>query len=228
MWRSPLSTGRRYFARRRRYTRRSRTARPRRRGQRLSGECGLLEPVLIEILGPVSGAGQGRSVERRFAGNHQQRLQDGGISAAAGEERLADALEDVGAVAQERTRFPKVAAAEIFEYDRQIVGQLARRQLVAGPLVEAFEIDHGLSAIARLSVQVLEEMERSRTAAIEEVDIALLGLQEIAGSEIFGQREQAFAFARRDERRGADCIGNFRQCSSYLFPRVRQQRTERP
>src|SRR6516165_12196738 len=82
--------------------------------------------------------------------------------------------------------------------------------------------------IARLSVQVLEEMERSRTAAIEEVDIALLGLQEIAGSEIFGQREQPFALARRDERRGADCIGNFWQCLPHLFPRVRQQRTERP
>src|SRR5215472_13416581 len=146
MWRSPLSTSRRYFARGRRWTRRDKTARPRRRGQRLPGECGLLEPVLIEILGPVSGAGHGRRVERRFAGNHQQRLQDGGISAAAGEERLADALEDVGAVAQERARLAKVAAAEIFENDRQIVGQLARRQLVAGPLVEAFEIDHGLSA----------------------------------------------------------------------------------
>src|SRR6516165_11964743 len=222
MWRSPLSTGRRYFARGRRWTRRRRTARPRRRGQRLSGECGLLEPVLIEILSPVSGAWHDRSVERRFAGNHQQRLQNGGIGAAAGDERLADALEDVGAVAQERTRFPKVAAAEIFEYDRQIVGQLARRQLVAGPLVEAFEIDHGLSAVARLPVQVLEEMERSRTAAIEEVDIALLGLQQIAGSEIVDQREQAFALARRDEWRGADCIGNFRQCLPYLFPRVRQ------
>src|SRR5215469_7958916 len=181
MWRSPLSTRRGYFARGRGRTRRRRTARPRRRGQRLSGECGLLEPVLIESLGPVRGAGHGRSVERRFAGNHQQRLQDGGIGAAAGDERLADALEEVGAVAQKRMRFPKVAAAEIFEYDRQIVGQLARRQLVAGAPVEAFEIDHGLSAVASLPVQVLEEMERTCTAAIEEVDIALLGPQEIAG-----------------------------------------------
>src|SRR5262249_32491993 len=137
-------------------------------------------------------------------------------------------LEDVGAVGQERTRLPKVAAAEIFEYDRQIVGQLARRQLVTGPLVEAFEIDHGLSAIARLPVQVLEEMERSRTAAIEEVDIALLGLQEIARSETVDPREQTCALARRDERGGADCIGNFRQCLPYLVPRVRQQRTECP
>src|SRR5262249_5287123 len=108
MWRSPLSTSRRYFARGRRWTRCRGTARPRRRGQRLPGECGLLEPVLIEILSPLSGAGHGGSGERRLAGNHQKCLQDGGIGAAAGDEGLADALEDVGAVAQERTRLPKV------------------------------------------------------------------------------------------------------------------------
>src|SRR5262249_48120253 len=102
MWRSPRSLGRRHFPRHWHRARR-----------RLRPKSGLLEPVLSEILGAVRDAAHGGNIERRLAGNHQQRLQDSGVAAAAGEERLADPPQDMGAVAQKSARLPWIAAAEI-------------------------------------------------------------------------------------------------------------------
>ena len=48
----------------------------------------------------------------------------------------------------------------------------------------AFEIDHGLAAVAAFAMHVLEQMQRQRARAVEQQHVALLQVVEIAGGEL--------------------------------------------
>ena len=51
-------------------------------------------------------------------------------------------------------------------------------------LVEVLEIDHRLAAVAAFAVHVLEQMQRQRARAVEQQDVALLQIVEIAGRDL--------------------------------------------
>src|SRR6516162_8973515 len=155
-----------------------------RRCQRLHPESGLLEPVPVEVFSPLHDARHDSNIDRRLPGKHKQRLQDGSVVAAARDKGLADPSQNVGAITQELARLSEISAAEILEHNREIVGQLARRQIKSRPLVEILEVDHRLAAIAPLAVQMLKQMQRYRTATIEEFDVALFGFQMVAAADI--------------------------------------------
>src|SRR5262245_17667548 len=100
-----------------------------------STERRLLEPVPVGSVVASSNAGSRRGVERRFAGDHEQRLHDGGIGALSGDQGLANPLKQMGAVAQHVACLGRASAAQIFEYHRQVVGQFLGRELKSGALV---------------------------------------------------------------------------------------------
>ena len=116
------------------------------------------------------------------------------------------------AIGKHLARLGKVAAAQIFEQDRQVIRQLARRKLEAARSIEPLEIDHGLAAVAAVAMQMLEQMERRRAPAVEQVDITLLGLEQIAVGELVDQR-QAGSSRSRDvkKRRASDQLRDLRQ-----------------
>ena len=130
-------------------------------------------------------------------GDDEQGLQDGRVAASPRDQGPADRRQDMGAVGQHLARLGKIAAAQIFEHDRQIIGQFARGELEPRPLVELLELDHGLAAVAAFAVQMLEQMQRERAATVEQIDVALLGRQQVAVAEFVDQM-------RRDRRGGAD------------------------
>ena len=58
----------------------------------------------------------------------------------------------------------------------------------AGLLVHRLEIDHRLAAVAAFAMHVLEQMQRQRARAVEQQDVALLQIVEIAGRDFLDQQ----------------------------------------
>src|SRR5215469_11733986 len=102
---------------------------------------------------------------------------------------MADRRQDVAAIGEYRARLGDVAIAQIFQHDRKVIGQFASRELEPCPLVYLPQFDHRRTAITPFAVEVLEEMQRQASAAVEEVDIALLGRQQIALADLVDQVE---------------------------------------
>ncbi len=96
---------------------------------------------------------------------------------------------------EEIADFLRRARGKKFEEQRQIVRQFLCIDLETGVLIHPHEIDHGLSAIAALAMDMLEDVQRKRPRAVEELHIALLRLIEIAvadeGDQAVGQPAQA-------------------------------------
>src|SRR5262249_18364133 len=124
--------------------------------------------------------------------------------------RTADRREDMRAVGEHRARLREVPTAQIFEHHGEEVRQLARGELEPGPVIELLELDHGVAAIAAFAVQMLEEVERQRAPAIEQVDVAFLGREQFAAAELVDELEELAALARRDERARGDDAGDLR------------------
>ncbi len=68
-----------------------------------------------------------------------------------------------------------------------MVGQLLGHEIEARPLVELLQLDHRVAAVAAVAMEMLEEAERGGAPAVEQVDIALLGQQQVALAEISGE-----------------------------------------
>src|SRR5579883_1583936 len=95
-----------------------------------------------------------RSVDRALASNDDQGLQNGRITTAPRNKRSADRNKNVRAVCEHRSRLGNVAAAQIFEDDRQVIRQLPRQEVESRPLVNALEIDHCLASVAAFAVEM--------------------------------------------------------------------------
>ena len=57
--------------------------------------------------------------------------------------------------------------------------------------IHRLEIDHGLAAVAAFAVDVLEQMQRQRLAAVEQQAVTLLQVIEIANGDLLDQRIEA-------------------------------------
>src|SRR6185312_8178933 len=70
---------------------------------------------------------------------------------------------------------------------------------------------HGLAAVAAVAMQMLEQVQRKGPPAIEQVDVALFHLQEIAAGEFIDEVEKAALLARRQKRGGANNVRDLGQ-----------------
>src|SRR5262249_10581288 len=70
----------------------------------------------------------------------------GCAGALPGDQGLADPLQEMGAVAQHVARLGDAAATQVFEHDRQVVGQLPRRELESGAFVAALALSRPTAA----------------------------------------------------------------------------------
>jgi hypothetical protein len=79
---------------------------------------------------------------------------------------------------------------QVFEQQRQVVGQFAAGDLEAVAAVGLQQVDHGLAAVARLAVDVLEQQQAQRTAAVEQGQPALLRGHRLQRQQFGGEGRQ--------------------------------------
>ena len=85
---------------------------------------------------------------------------------------------------------------EKFEEQRQEIRQLVRRRWRGHVLsYMVLQIDHGLAAVAAFAMHVLEQMQRQRARAVEQQDVALLQVVEIAAGDVVEQTIELPAYA---------------------------------
>ena len=82
-------------------------------------------------------------------------------------------------LSEQFARFRERPGRQEFEQQRNIIGQLVRRDHEPGVFVHGLQIDHGLTAVAAFAVDVLEQMQSQRLAAVEQQAVTLLQLVDI-------------------------------------------------
>ncbi len=83
---------------------------------------------------------------------------------------LREPRQDMRGLAQQLTGLGERKRREIFEEQRHEIRQLGGTDREAVLLVLRLEVDHGLAAIAALAVDVLEQVQRQRPRAVEQLD----------------------------------------------------------
>src|SRR5690606_26343333 len=78
------------------------------------------------------------------------------------------------------------------------------------------------------AVQVLEEMQRGRATAVEERDVALLELEQLAARELGDQLCQPRFLPGGKKRRSVQYLPNFGQRVEQLLPRIGEQGAQCP
>ncbi|CAM5326180.1 hypothetical protein AFEL58S_00857 [Afipia felis] len=127
---------------------------------------------------------------------------------------------------QQLARRFHLLGGEEFEEQRDEVRQIVGRDEEAGVFIQRLQIDHGLAAIAALAMDMLEQMQRQRAAAIEQETIALLQIVEIAGRKLVDQHIELLACGKRHQpflvENGAEQRGR----RNELFGGVCQERRQ--
>ena len=90
--------------------------------------------------------------------------------------------------------------------------------------VHRLQIDHGLAAVAAFAVDVLEQMQGERLAAVEQQAIALLQVVEIAGRDFPDQPIDGSAARRRHQFFSVQHRGEFRRGVDQRLGRIAQER----
>ncbi len=86
--------------------------------------------------------------------------------------------------------------------------------------------DHVDWPVAAVAVQMLEQMQRQGTPAVEQVDIALFRRQQVALADLVDKRQQRLALACADELRGPHHLRDLGQRLPHLGARIGKQRAE--
>ena len=93
-------------------------------------------------------------------------------------------------VLQPFTRLVVADDTEIFQIERQIVRQLAAVQLKTRFFILAHQVDHRLTAIARLGVNVLEQQQRRCASPLEDFTPFGLLIQQRGAQVLLRKRQQ--------------------------------------
>lgn len=174
----------------------------------LPGPVDGLQAVVALFLGLVATQ---RAEVRALAAEFQQRLENRRIGAAAFLQAQRQQAEDVRHFGEPFAGRRERQQRQVFEVQRQVVRQLRYVDLQAGPGIAVEQVDHRLATVAALAVDVLEEQQRDRAAALEETVVARLDVQQVALAELVEQRREAVAqrfrqFAGADQRMQAEAL----------------------
>ena len=123
-----------------------------------------------------------------LAGELQHGGHERGVGAVARAQGTEDRLQDVRHLAEEGAGERRRLGRGELQHDAQVVGQLAAVQPQARRLVGLRQVHHGRSAVARVAVHVLEQVQRGAASAVEQFDVARLLLQRVGEGELGGQR----------------------------------------
>jgi len=85
---------------------------------------------------------------------------------------------------------------------------------------------YSTAAVAAVAMQMLEEVERQRASAVEEIDITLFNVQKIAAAKLVDEIEKAAPLAGREKRGRADDLRDLRQSPTHVRRRIGQERAE--
>ena len=144
-------------------------------------------------------------------GEGLERRADFGIDALSSPQALLEHGHDVHDIREVFPGLPEGPRGQELQEQRQVVRQLVGGHLEAVRRVELLQLHHGLSPVAALPVDVLEQMERERPRPIEEEDVALLDVVEVTLGELGGEPakrsapplgQHALLVENRRERRG--------------------------
>ena len=124
---------------------------------------------------------------------------------------------------QRFTRRARVENRAIFEIDRQVIRQLFGLQVEADFLVLRQQVDHGLAAITRVAMHLLEQIERGAATAVEGVNELGLQVHQIGGGHMLDEATQRFTRSRLDGLKCAQHGGEIAQMRLHRLARVVEQ-----
>ena len=166
-------------------------------------------------------AGQG--FLHRLAGDLQQCAEARGMRALAFLQTGRQQGQQMGDIGQPLAGLEVFAGGEVLEVQRDVVRQLAQADGEAGLGVLRHQVDHGLAAIAGLAMHVLEQEQRQRAAAVEQVGVALLHVHQVAFGQLVEQAAQREALLRADLAGRGDRLGQLGVTIAQMLVRVVQQ-----
>jgi hypothetical protein len=133
----------------------------------------------------VAGALLNIDRQRQHAGEHRR------IGHLALLQPLPDGLKDMRGLGDEIAGLRLGDLGEELQEQRQVIGQLAARHRKAVALVQRHQVHHRLATVAALAMHVLEQVKRERARAVEQQDVALLQVVEVARGDLLQQAVEA-------------------------------------
>ena len=94
------------------------------------------------------------------------------------------------------------------------------------PFVMPDQVDHRLAAVAALTVQMLEQVQRQRPAAVEQQHVALLQIEQIARAQLIEQLEEPRPKAARHQPLGVEHAFQLRRAGGKLLARIAEQQRQ--
>ncbi len=120
--------------------------------------------------------GTSADIDPGFAGDGEQGLKDGGVAACSPQTRERPDGRRICTQSASISRVsPRSRQLRYSSTTGRKSGSSLAARLKPGSLVDRLEFDHGFAAITAHRHGVLEKMQRSRAAPVEQLDIALLG-----------------------------------------------------
>ena len=157
-------------------------------------------------IGSVSGAFSSSStISRRGASrrDRHQRIEDRLVARLPPAKPLGQRRQNMRGLSEQFARLRERLRRQEFEEQRHVIRQFVRRDHEPGVFVHRLQIDHGLAAVAAFAVDVLEQMQRQRLAAVEQQAVALL--------QVVDARRSRFPRSARRRRRGTPPAPAFRR-----------------
>ena len=108
-----------------------------------------------------------------------------------------------------------------------MVGQLGRAKLQARAFVGLQQVDERRAAVARITVDMLEQVQGGLAAAVEGFDVARLGVHRVLGGELVAQRLQFAQTFRLERMLHGQCVGQLGQHGAQVRVGVADQPAQR-
>ena len=110
----------------------------------------------------------------------------------------------MGDIGQALAGLQVFAGGEELQVQRDVVRQLFDADGKTGLFVLGHHVDHGLTAIAGLTVHVFEQQQRQRATAAEQGTVVLLAIHQVVFADQFEQLVQRIALLRADFATGGN------------------------
>ena len=160
---------------------------------------------------------------RRLADQCGQRVERDVIIAVALGQPRAQQRQHVHGLRKQFHRFLRRPLRQIFQEQRDVIGQFAGAQFEAVLVVNLQQVHHRLTAIPRLAVDVLVQVQRQRAAPVERRHVPLLPFHQVGALQPEHERLQRPAFWFRHQVFLVERFRHLAQRGLYFRLRIGQQ-----
>jgi hypothetical protein len=161
---------------------------------------------------PRSSGSSAGAISKAFAARPGKVRQDAhrrGIGRGLFLQPLGQGGEDHARLGQFLRRLRGRQDREVFQEQRQVIGQFVRRDFEALRFVAVTQVDHRLAPVAAFAVDVFEQVERHRPPPVEQRDIAFLGCRADRRRKVIEQRLEGGALLGAQQAIGGEQFPQF-------------------